>query len=214
MVPSLKKYRDQLEDLLIAKSWTLWFLILFCFVYWAGNRTFCFADWTGSGMFVFGSWQGNAVPVTTQVGTLGFQRGNHTGYHYKELPVPRGRNSWFPTWELMRPNMGTIGYHCKELPVPTGWNWWFPTQKPNVTHGKELPASRPWKLGFPTWEPEVTIARNCPSQKLDLIFSKLAAFIVRTAGSQSLKLMVPNLKKNTLHVEGSVDCKKVKNHSS
>ena len=32
--------------------------MLFCFVYWAGNRTFCFASWTGSGMFAFGCWAG------------------------------------------------------------------------------------------------------------------------------------------------------------
>ena len=76
-------------------------------------------------MFAFGSWQG----------TAGFQRleltvanVGTTGYHCKELPVPRGWNSWLPTWEpwvtieLMLPNLGTIGYHCKELPVPKGWN--------------------------------------------------------------------------------------------
>ena len=89
-------------------------------------------------MFAFGSWQG----------TAGFQRleltvanAGTTGYHCKELPVPRGWNSWFPTYqrlELMLPTLGTIGYHCKELPVPKGWNSWFPT-----------------------WEPKVTMARNC-----------------------------------------------------
>ena len=80
-----------------------------------------------------------------------------TGYHCKELPVPRGWNSWFlysfqpgnqrlplqatagsQRLELTLPNLGTTGYHCKELPVPRGWNSWFPT-----------------------WEPHFTIARNC-----------------------------------------------------
>ena len=86
-------------------------------------------------MFAFGSWQGTAGSqrlelTVANVGT--------TGYHCKELPVPRGWNSWFPTWEpevtiasttagsqrleLMLPNLGTIGYHCKELPFPKGWN--------------------------------------------------------------------------------------------
>ena len=87
-----------------------------------------------------------------KVGTLCCQRGNHrlplqgtagsqrlelsvarvgtTVYHCKELPVPRGWNSRFPTWEpqvtmqgtagsqrleLLVPNLGTMGYHCKQL---------------------------------------------------------------------------------------------------
>ena len=50
-------------------------------------------------MFAFGSWQGPA----------GFQR-----------------------LELTLANVGTTGYHCKELPVPRGWNSWFPTWEPWV----------------------------------------------------------------------------------
>ena len=93
-------------------------------------------------MFAFGSWQGTAGSqrlelTVANVGT--------TGYHCKELPVPRGWNSRFPEvgtqgsqpgnqrlplqatagsqrLELMLPNLGTIGYHCKELPIPKGWN--------------------------------------------------------------------------------------------
>ena len=63
-------------------------------------RTCCFAQWTGTGMFAFGSWQG----------TAGSQR-----------------------LELTVANVGTIGYHCKELPVPRGWNSWFPTWEPEFT---------------------------------------------------------------------------------
>ena len=51
-------------------------------------------------MFAFGSWQG----------TAGSQR-----------------------LELTVANVGTTGYHCKELPVPTGWNSRFPTWEPEVT---------------------------------------------------------------------------------
>ena len=51
-------------------------------------------------MFAFGSWQG----------TTGSQR-----------------------LELTVANVGTTGYHCKELPVPRGWNSWFPTWEPWVT---------------------------------------------------------------------------------
>ena len=88
-----------------------------------------------------------------KVGTHACQRGNHRlplqgtagshrlevmvpnlgsrGYHCKQLPVTRGWNSCFPTWEppwqgtagsqtlkLTVPNLGTRGSHCKELPVP------------------------------------------------------------------------------------------------
>ena len=76
---------------------TLWF----CLIDW--YRTLGFAYWTGTGMFAFGSWQGIA--------------GSQTGYHCKELPVPRGWNSLFPTWEpevtissnCRFPEVGTLG---------------------------------------------------------------------------------------------------------
>ena len=35
--------------------------------------------------------------------------------------------------ELMLPNLGTRGYHYKELPVPKGWNSRLPTWEPQVT---------------------------------------------------------------------------------
>ena len=63
-------------------------------------RTLGFAYWTGTRMYAFGSWQG----------TAGSQR-----------------------LELSVANVGTTGYHCKELPVPRGWNSWFPTWEPEVT---------------------------------------------------------------------------------
>ena len=48
------------------------------------------------------------------------------------------------------------------------------------------------------------------SQKLELMFSKLSGYHCQELqDSQSLKLMVPNLKKHTLPVEGSVDSKKL-----
>ena len=68
-------------------------------------RTISFAEWTGTGMFAFGSWQG----------TAGSQR-----------------------LELSVANVGTTGYHCKELPVPRGWNSWFPTWEPWVTIAKNF----------------------------------------------------------------------------
>ena len=85
-------------------------------------------------MFAIGSWQGTAGSqrlelTVANVGT--------TGYHCKELPVPRGWNhgsqpgnqrlplqatAGSQRLELMLPNLGAIGYHCKELPIPKGWN--------------------------------------------------------------------------------------------
>ena len=87
----------------------------------------------------------------------------------------------------MVPNVGTKGYHGKELPIP-----------------------RPWNLRFPTWEPEVAIARNCRFPEVGIyVFEAKQLSLQGTADSQSLKLMVPNLKKYTLPVEGSVDSKKI-----
>ena len=49
------------------------------------------------------------------------------------------------------------------------------------------------------------------SQRLELIFLEAKQLsLYGTVDSQSLKLLVPNLKKHTLPVEGSVDSKKLK----
>ena len=136
-------------------------------------RTLCFAEWAGTRMFAFGSWQGNAGPhrlelTVANVGT--------TGYHCKQLPVPRGWNSWFPTWEPWV----TIASNCRVPEVGTHasqpGNQRLPLQRTSVSsrleltvpnvgtkgcHGKELPVPRGWNSCFPTWEPWVTIASNC-----------------------------------------------------
>ena len=94
-------------------------------------RTLGFAYWTGTRLFAFGSWQG----------TAGSQR-----------------------LELSVANVGTTGYHCKELPVPRGWNSWFlySSQPGNQRLPLQATAgSRGWNPRFPTWEAQVTIARNC-----------------------------------------------------
>ena len=150
--------------------------MLFCFVYWAGNRTFCF-EWTGSEMFAFGFTPEKAYvgPVKNALFCLmGRYRNVCVWFMARNCRFPKvgklptwepqvtiARNCRFPQvrrhgsqpgnqrlplqatagyqrLELMLPNLGTIGYHCNELPVPKGWNWWFPT-----------------------WEPKVTMARNC-----------------------------------------------------
>ena len=57
-----------------------------------------------------------------EVGTPGFQPGNHG------LPLQGTAGS--QRLELMLPNLGTMGYHCKQLPVTRGWNSCFPTWEP------------------------------------------------------------------------------------
>ena len=114
-------------------------------------------------MFAFGSWQGTAGSqrlelTVANVGT--------TGYHCKELPVPRGWNAWFPTWE----SEVTIASNCR---FPPG-NHRLPLQRTSKflkvgTDGSQRGNQRlPWQgtAGSQTLKPrvpnlEVTIARNC-----------------------------------------------------
>ena len=60
-----------------------------------------------------------------KVGTLCCQRGNH------RLPLQGTAGS--QRMVLLVLNLGTRGYHCKQLPVPRGWNSRFPTWEPQVT---------------------------------------------------------------------------------
>ena len=59
-------------------------------------------------------------------GTAGSQR-------MELLRLPLQATAGSQRLELTLPNLGTTGYHCKELPVPRGWNSWFPTWEPQVT---------------------------------------------------------------------------------
>ena len=133
-------------------------------------------------MFAFGSWQGTAGSQRLELSVANV---GTTGYHCKELPVPRGWNSWFPTWEPevtiasncrfpdTLPNLVTTGYHCKELPVPRGWN-----------------------SLLPTWEPQVTIARNCRFPEDGTLGSQPGNQrlpLQATAGSQRLEPSVANV---------------------
>ena len=176
--------------------------MLFCFVYWAGNRTFCFASWTGTRMFAFGSWQGTAGSqrlelTVANVGT--------TGYHCKELPVACQR------LERMVPHLGTRGYHCKQLPVPT---W-----EPQVTIAKSFQFLKVGTDGSQRGKPKVTMARNCRfpdletsgsqpgnqrlplqgiagSQKLEFMFLKLSGFHCKELPvAKAWNSWVPSLKK-------------------
>ena len=142
-------------------------------------------------MFCFNGPLQNALFCLVVFETLEVTVANtgNTDYHCKELPVPKGSNTWFPTWEpyslplqgtagsqrleLLVPNLGTMGHHCKQLSVPSGWN------------------SR-----LPTWEPQVAIARNCRFPEVGTLGSQPRNHslpLQGTAGSQRLELLVPNL---------------------
>ena len=153
-------------------------------------------------MFAFGSWQG----------TAGFQRleltvanVGTTGYHCKELPVPRGWNSWFPTWEPWV----TIASNCRLPEVGNGsqrGNQRLPLHStvqrlellvPNLGtrgyHCKELPevgthASNLGTIGYHCKELPFLKVGTDGSQRGNQRLPWQG-----TAGSQTLKLTVPNL---------------------
>ena len=99
-----------------------------------------FAYWTGTGMFAFGSWQG----------TAGSQR-----------------------LELSVANVGTTGYHCKELPVPRGWNSWFPTWEPEVTIASNCRFPEVGTLGSQPGNHRLPLQGTAGSQRLELLVPNL-----------------------------------------
>ena len=74
-----------------------------------------------------------------KVGTLCCQRGNH------RLPLQGTAGS--QRMELLVPNLGARGYHCKQLPVPRGWNSRFPTWEPQVTIARNCRSQEAGTLG-------------------------------------------------------------------
>ena len=152
-------------------------------------------------MFAFGFMARNCR--FPKVGAHGCQRGNH------RLPLQGTAGSM--RLELMPPNLGTIGYHCKELPFPKGWNWWFPTWEPKVTMARNCRFPDLETYGSQPGNQRLPLQGIAGSQRLEFMFSKLSNYHCKEiAVCESLKLMVPNLKKHTLPVEGSVDSKKIK----
>ena len=102
-----------------------------CFASWTGTGMFAFGSWQPVPKG-WNSRLPTWVPQVTiarncrfpEVGIPGSQPGNHG--------LPLQATAGYQRLELMLPILGTIGYHCKELPVPKGWNWWFPTWEPKV----------------------------------------------------------------------------------
>ena len=146
------------------------------------------------------------VGTHANVGTTGANVGA-IGYHCKELPVPRGWNSWFPTWE---PEV-TIARNCRFPEVGTPGNQRLPLQAtagsqrlelmlPNLGaigyHCKELPVPKGWNWWFPTWEPKVTMARNCRFPDLETYGSQPGNQrlpLQGITGSQKLEFMFSKL---------------------
>ena len=136
-------------------------------------------------MFAFGSWQG----------TAGSQR-----------------------LELSVANVGTTGYHCKELPVPRGWNSWFPTWEPEVTIASNCRFPEVGTLCCQRGNHRLPLQGTAGSQRMELLVPNLGTRgyhckqlpvpevgthasqpgkhrlpLQGTAGSQRLELLVPNL---------------------
>ena len=132
-------------------------------------------------MFAIGSWQGTAGSQRLELTVANV---GNTGYHCKELPVPRGWNQRLPLQatagsqrlELMLPNLGAIGYHCKELPIPKGWNWWFPTWEPKVTMARNCRFPDLETYGSQPGNQRLPLQGIGGSQKLEFMFSKLSGY--------------------------------------
>ena len=103
-----------------------------------------------------------------EVGTPGSQPGNHG------LPLQATAGS--QRLELMLPHLGTIGYHCKELPIPKGWNWRFPTWEPKVTMARNCRCPDLETYGSQPGNQRLPLQGIAGSQKLEFMFSKLSSY--------------------------------------
>ena len=103
-----------------------------------------------------------------EVGTPGSQPGNHG------LPLQATAGS--QRLELMLPNLGTIGYHCKELPILKGLNWWFPTWEPKVTMARNCQFPDLQTYGSQPGNQRLPLQGIAGSQKLEFMFSKLSGY--------------------------------------
>ena len=144
-------------------------------------------------MFAFGSWQGTAGSqrlelTVANVGT--------TGYHFKELPVPRGWDSWFPTWQPWV----TIASNCRLPEVGTHasqpGNHRLPLQRTSGSERLELTVPNVGTKGYHGKDVCVWfMARNCRFPKVGTHCCQRGNHrlpLQGTAGSQRLELLVPN----------------------
>ena len=114
------------------------------FAYWSGtdrpvqNALFYLMDRTG--VFAFGSWPGTA------------------GSKRLELTVA---------------NVGTTGYHCKELLVPRIWNSWFSPLEPWVTIASNCRFLKVGAHGTQPWNHRLPLQGTAGSQRLELMLPNL-----------------------------------------
>ena len=145
-------------------------------------------------MFAFGSWQGTAGSQRLELSVANV---GTTGYHCKELPVPRGWNSWFPTMVLLNGPVQNVWF-CLLDRYRNVYVWfmarncWFPNRLPL----QGTADSQRMDSLVPTWEPEVTISSNCRFPEVGTHASQPGKHrlpLQGTAGSQRMELLVPNL---------------------
>ena len=145
-----------------------------------------------------------------ELGSPGSQPGNHG--------LPLQATAGYQRLELMLSNLGTIGYHCKELPIPKGWNWRFPTWEPKVTMARNCRFPDLETYGSQPGNQRVPLQGIAGSQKLEFMFSKLSNYHCKelpvAKAWNSWFQTWKRLKKHTLPVEGSVDSKKLEPHGS
>ena len=109
-------------------------------------------------------------------GTAGSQRLELLVPNLGTMRLPLQATAGYQRLELMLPNLGTIGYHCKELPVPKGWNWWFPTWEPKVTMARNCRFPDVETYGSQPKNQRLPLQGIAGSQKLEFMFSKLSGY--------------------------------------
>ena len=76
--------------------------------------------------------------------------------------------------ELLVSNLGTTGYHCKELPVPRGWNSWLPTWEPQVTIASNCRFRKVGTDSYQPGNHRLPLQRTSGSQRLELPYLGIA----------------------------------------
>ena len=75
--------------------------------------------------------------------------------------------------ELFVPNLGTRGYHFKQLPVPRGWNSWYPTWEPQVAIARNCRFPEDGTLGSQPGSQRLPLQATAGSQRLELTLPNL-----------------------------------------
>ena len=109
-------------------------------------------------------------------GTAGSQRLELLVPQPENHGLPLQATAGYQRLELMLPNLGTIGYYCKELPVPKGSNWRFPTWEPKVAMTRNCRFPDLETYGSQPGNQRLLLQGIAGSQKLEFMFSKLSNY--------------------------------------